>query len=142
MAGRVCLWRYREHADRYPGFHLSADRPGCAQLLTLLGSFAKAKTPQIGNVVLDPVTPAVLSVPDNRNATISPYRHWDLLVDPRFPPERLHSTVVNDRVRTELSLVQIESVAAGLGDMRERRGGYPIGDEEEQQLWFWWHDAV
>ena len=144
MAGRICLWRYREHSRNYPGFHLSADRPGCAQLLTLLGSLAKARTPQIGNVVLDPVTAAVLAIPNNRggHAAISSYQHWELVVDPRFPPERLHFAVMNDRARTELSVVQVESVMAGVEDIRALRGDYAIGDDDEHQLWFWWQDGA
>ena len=144
MAGRICLWRYRDHSRDYPGFHLSADPPGGAQLLTLLGSLAKARTPQIGNVVLDPVTSAVLAIPNNRSgrSAISAYRHWELIVDPRFPPERLHFAVMNDRVRTELSVVQVESVVAGVEDIRALRGDYAIGDEDEDQLWFWWQDGA
>jgi hypothetical protein len=142
MAGKVSLWRYRERARNYPGFHLSADRLGCDQLLTLLSSLMKARTPRIGNVALDPVTPAMLAIPNNRDAAISAYRHWALVVDPGFPPERLHFTVTNDRVQTELSVVQAESVADGVRDIRERRGDYAIGDEEDHQLWFWWQDAV
>jgi hypothetical protein len=141
MAGQVCLWRYRDRARNYPGFHLSADRSGCDQLLTLLASLAKARASQIGHIALDPVTPAVLAIP-NHAAEVSTYRHWELIVDPRFPPERLQFAVVSDRVRTELSLVQVESLAAGVQDIRERRGAYSIGDEEEQQIWFWWQDAV
>lgn len=140
MAGRICLWRYNEHTRNYPGFHLSADRQAAGQLLTLLGNLAKARAPQIASVTLDPVTVDVLAIPNNRGARISGYRHWDLIVDPRFPPERLHFTVVGDRVRTELSPIQAESVAGGVEDIRERRGDYSIGDEEEHQLWFWWQD--
>ena len=142
MAGRVCLWRYGARARNYPGFHLSADRGGCDQLLTLLTSLARAITPQIGSIALDPVTPAVLAIPNNREAAASGYRHWELIVDPRFPPERLHFAVINDRVRTELSTVQVESVAAGVHDIRERRGDYSIGDEDGHELWFWWQDGV
>lgn len=142
MAGRVCLWRYRERARNYPGFHLSADPPGCDQLLALLGSLAKARTPQTGNVALDPVTPAVLAIPNNRDAAVSTYRHWVLVVDPNFAPERLHFTITNDRIQTELSTVQVESMADGVRDMRERRGDYAIGDEEGHELWFWWQDGA
>jgi hypothetical protein len=142
MAGQVCLWRYRERTRNYPGFHLSADRHGCDQLLTLLGSLAKARTSQIGHIALDPVTAAVLAVPNNRDAEVSAYRHWELIVDPRFPPERLHFAVVGDRVRTELSPVQVESLAAGVQDIRERRGDYSIGDDDDHQIWFWWQEPV
>ena len=138
MAGRVCLWRYREHARNYPGFHLSADPASCVQLIALLDTLAAARRPEIGTVVLDPVTAAVLAVPNNRGATISAYQSWELLVDPRFPPERLHFTVINARVRTELSAPQVESMMAGLADIREGRGDYSIGDEDDHQLWFWW----
>ena len=143
MAGRIYLWRYRERTRNYPGFHLSADRAGAGQLLTLLVSLAKARTPQLANVTLDPATADVLAIPNNRGAAISSYRHWELSVDPRYEPERLHFTVVGDRARAELSPVQVESLAAGVEDIRERRGDYSIGDEEEHQLWFWWqHDPV
>lgn len=141
-AGRVCVWRYRERSSNYPGFHLSADRHGCDQLLALLATLANARTPQIANVALDPVTPAVLAVPNIRDAAVSTYRHWELVVDPRFPPERLHFSAINDRLRTELSPVQVESIAGGVQDIRERRGDYAIGDEDEHQLWFWWQDGV
>jgi hypothetical protein len=141
---RICLWRYREHPRDYAGFHLSAEKTGCAQLLGLLANLAKARTPQIASIVLDPPTAAVLSVANAHagNSPVIAFRHWELLVDPGFPPERLHFTVIMDRVRTELSPVQVESMAAGVEDMIAYRGGYPIGDEEEDQLWFWWQDRV
>ncbi len=142
MAGRICLWHYSDRSPDYPGFHLSADRAGATQLLTLLANLAKARSPQIANVTLDPVTADVLAVPNNRGARITPYQHWDVVVDPRFAPERLHFTVVGGRVRIELSPVQVESVAAGVEDIRERRGGYSIGDDDEHQLWFWWQDDL
>ena len=139
--GRVCLWRYRGRTGNYAGFHLSADPAGCDQLLTLLGALATARAPRIGNVVLDPVTADVLAVPNDPRGEISAYRHWDLVVDPKFDPERLHFFVMNDRVRTELSTVQTESLIAGVEDIRARRGDYAIGDDDEHQLWFWWQNA-
>ena len=144
MAGRICLWQYRDNPREYMGFHLSADAPGCTQLLPLLANLAKARTPQIANIVLDPPSPGVLAIPTRRvgSSAIIGYRHWELLVDPRFPPERLHFTVVTDRVRTELSPVQVESMAGGVEDMRALRGDYPIGDDEAHQLWFWWQDRA
>ena len=142
MGGRVCLWRYRDRARNYPGFHLSADPRGCDQLLVLLDGLMKARKPQIGNVALDPVTQAVLAIPNNRDARASTYRHWALVVDPSFPPERLHFTVMNDRVQTELSAIQVERLAAGVRDIRERRGDYAIGDKDGHELWFWWQDGA
>ena len=142
MSGRICLWQYHEHALEYAGFHLSADAAGCAQLLPLLASLAKARTPQLANIVLDPPTAGVLAIANRRagNAPVSVYRHWELLVDSRFPPERLHFRVTSDRVRTELSPVQVESMAAGVEDIRALRGDYAIGDDEQHQLWFWWQE--
>src|SRR5688500_7972506 len=137
MAGQICLWRYRENARSYPGFHLSADPAGCAQLITLLQGLSKARAPQIGHVVLDPVTASVLAVPNNAGATISAYQHWELLVDPRFSPEQLQFSVVGNRARTEVSKVQLEALAAGIEDIRQGRGDYSIGDDDHQ-LWFWW----
>ncbi len=142
MAGLICLWQYGERARAYPGFHLSADQPGCDQLLALLVTLAKTRTPQIANVALDPVTPAVLAIPSERDTAVNAYRHWELIVDPRFPPERLHFAVIRDRVRTELSPVQVESIAGGVQDIRERRGDYAIGEEDDHQLWFWWQDGA
>lgn len=141
MAGRIHLWRYRERTRNYPGFHLSADVAGADALLTLLDRLAKTRTPQISNITLDPVSTAALAIPNNRDATVTAYRHWDLIVDPKFPPERLQFVVMNDRVHTELSPVQVESVAGGVRDIRERRGDYAIGDDDEQQLWFWWQNG-
>ena len=140
MAGRICLWRYRERTRNYPGFHLSADHTGATQLIARLASLAKARAGQIANVTLDPPTADVLAIPNNRDASVAAYRHWDIVVDPRFDPERLHFTVVGDRVRTELSPVQVESLAAGVEDIRQRRGDYSIGDDEEHQIWFWWQN--
>ena len=139
-AGQICLWRYRERVGNYPGFHLSADVAGCDQLLALLADLAKTRTSRIANIVLDPVTAAVLVVPNNGDAAISAYRHLEIVVDPRFAPERMHFTVMNDRVRMELSSVQVESLAAGVTDIRQGRGDYSIG-EDDDQLWFWWRDA-
>ena len=48
---------------------------------------------------------------------------------------------MNDRVRTELSTVQVESLMAGVEDIRAGRGDYAIGDDDEHQLWFWWQNA-
>ena len=141
MTGHISLWRHRTRSEDNAGFHLSADRAGCDQLLVLLGNLARARSSQIGNVVLDPVSSAMLAVPGVRGDAITAFRHWELLADPRFPPERLHFAAVNDRVRLELSPVQVESIVAGLQDIRERRGGYAIGDEGDHQLWFWWQEA-
>lgn len=137
MPGRVCLWRYRARARNYPGFHLSADPDGCTQLLALLRNLAKARTPQIGTIVLDRVTPADLSIPNNGDDVAS-YTRWELVVDPGFDPEHLRFSVINDRVRTELSTVQVESVAAGVQDICEGRGDYGIGDDDDHMLTFWW----
>ena len=141
MAGHVCLWRYRERTPAHPGLHLSADITGCDQLLVLLGSLAKTRAPRIANITLDPVTPAILAVASNRDAAVTAYQHWEIVVDPRFAPEHFRFVVTNGRARTELSAVQVESLAAGITDIRQGRGGYSIGDEDDQ-LWFWWrsHD--
>ena len=138
---RISLWRYRERTLEYPGFHLGADPQGASRLLALLANLATARKPQIATVTLDPVTPGVLAVQNVRNPRVIGFRHWDLAVDPRFAPEQLQFTVVGERVRTEMSLVQVESVAAGVEDIRVRRG-YSIGDEEEHQLWFWWQEDL
>jgi hypothetical protein len=139
-AGRICLWRYTDAKHNHPGFHLSADVAGCNQLLRLLGTLAKARKSELGTVVLDPVGPAELAVPNARhgNARFSSYARWELLVDPRFPPEQLRFVVTNDRVRTELSPAQVESLIGGVQDIREGRGDYGIGDEDEHMLTFWW----
>ena len=50
--------------------------------------------------------------------------------------------MTTDRVRTELSPVQVESMAAGVEDIRALRGDYAIGDDGEHQLWFWWQDRA
>lgn len=141
-AGRVCLWRYRDKSRDYAGFHLSADRAGCDQLLSLLPTLIKPRTAQIGTVVLDPVTPTDLAIPRSRvgQVAVMAYGRWELLVDSRFEPEHLKFVVVADRIRTELSHVQAESLIGGVEDIRARRGDYSIGDEEGDQLWFWWQD--
>jgi hypothetical protein len=63
------------------------------------------------------------------------------VVDPRFDPEHFKFVVVGERVRTEMSAVQAESVAAGVEDIRQQRGDYSIGEDDEHQLWFWWQNA-
>jgi hypothetical protein len=143
VAGRICLWRYREPLRDYAGFHLSADPAGCDQLRALLSSMTRARKPEIGTVVLDPVTPLDVAVATNRVGDTRPtsYRRWELLVDPRFPPEHLHFRVAGDGVRTELSPIQAESIMGGVEDIRARRGDYAIGEEEEHQLWFWWQEV-
>ena len=139
-AGRICLWRYVDSRSPDPGFHLCADVAGCNQLLRLLGTLAKTRISELGTVVLDRVGPAELAASIERydGGRVVSYARWELLVDPRFQPERLHFVVTHDRVRTELSPAQVESLIGGVQDIREGRGDYSIGEEEEHMLTFWW----
>lgn len=64
QSGRISLWRYTESQRGYRGWHLNADRAGCASLLALLDAL-QSGSETLRTVRLSPPTQEQLWVPSN-----------------------------------------------------------------------------
>jgi hypothetical protein len=140
----IFLWRYRENRRNYPGYHLTANREGCDQLLEILGAHEKAKQAIQTIVSLSSVTPQILSVPDNTrgDAACVSLAAWELITQPEFPPEYFQFQESYPICRLQLSQNQAGCIAEGVKDIQAGKGDYCIGGEGDQVLWFWWFEGT
>jgi hypothetical protein len=137
LQGHVYLWRYKGTARNYPGWHLTADAPGCASLLELLDA--------MGTSHFASETRVPLSVPTDRQVGVpnAPLEHvaaksLELYHSPtKVAPRHWQLTEDADRVRLELGRELVTELRRGIADVVRRAGDYCIG-AEGQELWFWW----
>jgi len=142
-AAEVVLWKYRENRRNYPGYHLTADLAGCEILRTTFQSLAHATTRLETSIALSPITPAVLSVPNNRagNATVVCFEKWSLASGPEFEDPYFIFGESGTQCRLVLSRALCARVCEGIEDIGRGRGDYSVGAGGQQVLWFWWHPS-
>jgi len=130
------IWRYQENQRNYPGYHMSADANGCADLLAWL------RNPKRKPVFrLQPVTQEILNVPNNRNgaARFSQYNLLELNVRSDAPSELFQIDEVSGCLNLECSRHQVECIIKGVEDILQGQGDYSIGQDDSHRLWFWWY---
>ncbi len=130
------LWRYRDNQNNYPGYHLSADADGCTALLAWLRA-PKGRT----EFRLQPVTPEVLSVPNNQGGSAG-YVACTLLklhLKPDAADGHFLFSEMSSRLSIECSQRQVECIIKGVEDIQRGEGDYCIRGDDEHVLWFWWY---
>ena len=137
---RIFLWRYRENTRNYPGYHLTADRKGCAHLSDVLTTHEGTRRPMTNSVTLAPVTPEILSVPGNSrgDATAVALASLTLLTDPSYPDEWFKISDNGSACSLELSRAQAGCVLEGVTDILRDKGDYCVGGDGDHVIWFWW----
>ena len=139
QAGRISLWRYTANERNYPGWHLNADRSGCASLLALLHELAEG--PEMQRIVhISAPDSAQLSVPNNQGGQapwLSPPKlRMSCSRDPHawvFPPDLEPASLT---VGTDW----LEPLRQGIAGIPDGRGDFSIGNDKNGslRLWFWW----
>lgn len=138
QSGRISMWRYTEHARHFPGWHFTADEPGCLSMLALIDALnldgSGGRT-----VALMAPTLAQLRVPANK-AGQAPWQG----------AERLRLMLSSDLKAWSLTLSGtlllmeagsdwMPALREGIAGTRMGRGDYSIGDRKcGDPLWFWW----
>lgn len=146
LRGKVFLWRYRENARNYPGWHCTADRAGSLSLIEFLGALQEASTAVWRTIPLSMPTREIRAVPNNQGGAArwwSPIR-WSIAYDPNpeladtwtFPPD-VDPAVLSIGTNAIPELTGgVTNLMNGLGDYSIRQqNGKP---ETSTQLWFWW----
>jgi hypothetical protein len=139
--GRIYVWEYPETVESFAGWHLTADSVGGDRLLAAIDDLLSGAFVESASFTVDPVTPAVLAVPNNRRAKASSpkYLRMKMAEDPRhlfFHKTAESLTIEAGRERLEELRDSITQVARGEGDFAmvpDQRRRPP-----DQALWFWW----
>ena len=137
-AGAVALWRYRENQRNFPGWHLTADPIGCASLLSLFDALGTDGDGSSRIFVVQPPTPAILAVPNNRRSPWCSPSKLRLSVSEK-PSEWIFPDTLEPATLT-FGLDWLPELQRGIADISRGHGDYAIGNPTDSnlQLWFWW----
>jgi hypothetical protein len=115
---------------------MSADADGCAALLSWLRS-----PDERTEFRLQPVTPEVLSVPNNQGglAAYVACTLFKLQVRSGAARGNLLFSEASGHLSLECSQLQVERIIKGVQDIQRGEGDYCIGEDDDQVLWFWWY---
>jgi hypothetical protein len=130
----ICLWRYKDNARNYPGYHLSADAAGCLVLRKILSGIRD-------RVEIPTQTPdaRVLAVPNNQDGaarTVSAQR-WRIETKSTYPSDHFRFGEIGKIFRLECSMDQLQCVIGGIEDIERGCGDYCVGGDGNHVLWFW-----
>jgi len=140
-AGKIYAWRYPEGPRSYSGWHFTADAFGAGRLAGAIEALSSGSARETQLFALDPVTPSVLAVPNNRRAKASYATQLRIRVadDARefsLQEEAGVLTVAAGRGRLQELRDSIARVGGGEGDF-----AIPSGEKRrapDQALYFWW----
>ena len=139
-SGRISLWRYTEPLHHHPGWHLHADAPGCASLLSLMEALA---TDGAGGrtLTLAPPSPGLLAVPNNRGSRVRWVAPETLRIRLLAAPDEWSFPADLDPALLSFGCAWLTRLRAGIADIPGGRGGYAIGIDHDRTcselLWFW-----
>jgi hypothetical protein len=139
--GKIYVWHYPEGPRSYSGWHLTADAFGAGRLTGAIEGVLAGSGRETQLFALDPVTPAVLAVPNNRRAKALSAKNLRV----RIAGEPRHLSM-----HEEAGLLTVEAGRARLEELRNSiaRVGESDGDfvmvsdqkrrDADQTLFFWW----
>ncbi len=138
LQGHVYLWRYQGVGVRhYPGWHLTADAPGCTSMLELIDLMHASPFAGRASVPLTAPGDRELSVP-NAGLPHTAAASFELYHSPtKVPPAHWRLVADDGRVRLEAGREALAEVRRGIADVARHEGDYSIG-ADGQELWFWW----
>lgn len=140
QAGRVWLWRYPGAARNFPGWHLTADADGAASLCALLDTFASDAAPAFRTVRVSPLTPRILSVPNNGDAACQAPARLRLALSPMADAWLIAEN--DDSVTFTLGRDWLATLRTAVAAMRIGDGDFSIGPAQGERLWLWWYPAA
>jgi hypothetical protein len=136
LQGDVYLWRYKGNARNYPGWHLTADTPGCASLLELIDLMRDSQFLSEAPIRLSQPTLRQISVP-NAPLEHDPAKSLAVYHSPKLVADHWRLSENDGRVRLEVGHDSLSELRKGIADVARHEGDYSIG-ATGQALWFWW----
>jgi hypothetical protein len=138
--GKTYLWKYRDNARNFPGWHFTADNESCAAFDELFETINKARNPGVYTIPLCAPTQKVLSVPNNQGgrARFEPAKKLKIKYSPSQPDE-WNMTFKNSTVTLNIGRNYLQALQKGIKDIKAGNGDYAIGPmEDENRIWVWW----
>lgn len=137
--GRVSLWRYTANGRNYPGWHLNADKVGCASFLALLQELAGSP----GNhrtVQLSAPGRAQLAVPNNQRGEAPSVAPQKLRISCSTEPEIWVFPPDLEPAYLMFGAHWLEPLCRGVAGIPDGRGDFSVGSSRDGNLplWFWW----
>jgi hypothetical protein len=134
----VWLWRYSSSDRNYPGWHLTADRAGASSLIGLLEVLISGNQSVFRTVQLGRPTPAIFSVPNNRNAEwTAPSK---LRIGVAADPNEWIFTCADATAHLTLGRNWCPMLRQALSGVPLGKGDFSIGQSDSaQRLWLWWY---
>lgn len=140
--GRLFVWRYLELRHHWRGWHFTADPVGCRSVRNLLDRMV-GEEPCHRTLRIEPVTDAILRVPNFGNEAAGAFAKLRIDYDPAFqdlaivPDGEALSMTIGDRRLRKLSAAFAE-VEVGGGDF-----GIATSDNKKADAWmFWWMPGI
>ncbi len=135
QTGNIYLWRYKDDAKRFSGWHMTADDEGARSLARLVDLFLASGTDAKRTIRLTIPTDRELRVP-NFNRKADPAEK--LVLESVAGDDSLWSLTGGDKKATlRVGRSHLPGLRRGMEDIEKGKGDYCIG-EEGQELWFWW----
>jgi hypothetical protein len=135
---KICVWRYLDNEENFPGYHLSADVEGCLYIQE------RIEDPwDRSSIPLVPPDSEVLLVPNNQGGTARTKTFLKLRIEitKRDEADRFTIDEVASTLTLKLPRSQTPLVLQGIRDIENGEGDYSIKGEGDASLWFWWQSA-
>jgi hypothetical protein len=136
--GLVSLWRYEPRNRNFDGWHITADKTGCASLIDLLDALSMDGPGATRSVGISTPTKAMIAVPNCPVRTfVAPSAlRITIAKDPtewRFP-------VASEYAQLSMGMGWLPLMRQGIKDIVDGDGDYSIGSsgKDDLPLWFWW----
>ena len=136
--GQLFVWRYPELREKRRGWHFTADPVGCRSVRNLLdrmfGEEACHRTLRI-----EPVTPAMLRVPNYGDKAAGVFTKLRIEYDPTFQGLRIVPN--GEALIMTIGDRRLRDVTAAFAEVEVGRGDFGIGtsDNRKTGTWmFWW----
>lgn len=141
--GSIFLWRYRENAPNFPGWHLTTDTGGVRSLSDQLIRLRDGPVRATARIPTQRPTHAMLAVPNNLDglAAWSSPRALVLRVSEQGREWRMSTK--NAELWIDCGKVQIAEFLDAVEKLVQGFGDFSIGsakeDLDDQRLTFWWY---
>jgi hypothetical protein len=138
--GKTYLWRYKDNARNYPGWHFTADDESCDAFHELFEIMNAARYSGVCTISITAPTPEVLSVPNNRDGKARYESAKQLMV--KYDPSQPHLwdiTFKTSSVTLSIGKNHVQALRQGIKDIKTGNGDYAIGPMDKGNcLWIWW----
>jgi hypothetical protein len=136
--GRLFVWRYPELRQKWRGWHFTADPVGCRSVRNLLDRMLGGEACH-RSLRTEPVTDAILRVPNFGDKTVGAFRKLRIEYEPAFQDLRILPS--GEALSMTVGERRLRKVAAAFAAMEVGGGDFEIAtsDSRKSEPWmFWW----